>query len=531
MRIGEVYHIDMNTTDPTGKIILVGMAEDGPVNRPFVLGENVAPQEMLGNTSLARSLQMLEGAGVNREDILLYRLNGKHGDVTIYAENAAGQEGEPIFRFRTIGASDMDQNGSIVVFPEAVSVQWVERDQGQRTRTYRFSEYANTASLADHINQEAMLGLVPVMVKELAHVDMTTAFAFDREYLFHNAHSEAGYCLRDDVDIETYKLLYWEKFDQGVLGGGEPGEFYSLLRQTPCEAIVLLDMYFDWFPELRTIWAKLAKEKTAEQYTPCVGMMNASPVPHAVPVPSTWVLQEDGSYINEDQEIVLYDAEETFTLYVDKLKQQAADSALERATEGYMAYLHLLVGETFRYETTMPAMLNYAAAYVLNPMEKGLTNKTLPGFYRLEREITKSVVAELSASGYVCIIPSVRRDFVALKSQGFLNLSSFSSLQKPHLLRLTGHLFKQIVAVIDQSIGEPEIRFDSTNIERELDEILSGAVKERKLQDYSLTVVDLEESPIEVRISLVFFGELEKISTTHRINYVNQEVDSWISLD
>lgn len=531
MRIGELYHIDTSATDPLGKVVLVGMSEDGPVNRPFILGDKVSPQEMLGNTSLARGVMLLEEAGMTRENIILYRLNGKHGDVIIHAEDSAGVEGIPVFRFRTIGASDTDQNGSIVVFPEAISIQWMERDQGERTRTYRFEDYIGTSELVDHVNQEAMMGIVPVMAQELAQVDLKTAFAFDREYLMHNAHSEMAYALREDVDINAYKPLFWEKFSQGVIGGNEPGGFYTLLRQTPCEAMVLLDMFFDWFPEVKTVMAMLAKEKTAEQYTPCVAMMNASPVPASVPVPETWVPQEDGSFINEDQEIVLYNPETDFENYVNVLQMQAEDSETERVTEGYLAYLHLIIGETFRYEAKLPASLSYAAAYALSPIERSLTNKTLPAFYRLEREITKSVVAELSASGYVCIIPSVRRDFVAFKSQGFLALPSFTTLQKPHLLRLTGHLLQQVATVIDQFIGEPETRFDSTEVERDLDEILATALKERKLQDYTLTVVDLEENPIEVRISLVFFGELEKISTTHRINYVNQEVDSWINLD
>lgn len=531
MRIGEMYHIDTTLTDPLGKIVLVGMAEDGPVNRPFVLGGKVSPQEMLGSTSLARGVLTLEEAGVPRENIILYRLNGKHGDVTIHAEDSAGVEGIPVFRFRTIGASDMDQDASIVVFPEAISVQWMERDQGQRTRTYRFEDYIGTSDLIDHVNQEAMLGIVPVMAQELAQVDLKTAFAFDREYLMHNAHSESAYCLREDVDVDAYKPLYWEKFSQGVIGSATPGEFFTLLRQTPCEAMVVLDMYFDWFPEIKTVMGMLASEKTAEQYTPCVAMMNASPVPESVPVPETWVPQEDGSFINEDQEIVLYNPETDFEAYVSSLLAQSKASDVERMTEGYFAYLHLIIGETSRYETTIPASLSYAAAYALSPMEKSLTNKTLPAFYRLKREITKSVVAELSSSGYVCIIPSVRRDFVAFKSQGFLALPSFTTLQKPHLLRLTGHLLQQVANVIDQFIGEPETRFDSTQVERDLDDILATALKERKLQNYTLTVVDLEEQPIEVRISLVFFGELEKISTTHRINYINQEVDSWINLD
>ena len=69
MRLEAISYLNPNIKTATGRIILVGMLEDGPVQKPFTTTR--ARIDLFGKNEMVASYKMLVAAGVSEKNIVL----------------------------------------------------------------------------------------------------------------------------------------------------------------------------------------------------------------------------------------------------------------------------------------------------------------------------------------------------------------------------------------------------------------------------------------------------------------------------
>src|SRR5699024_242911 len=156
--------------NPFGRVILIGMLENGPVGQPFTLSEENDPIDYLGNTPATLAAQGLLNAGITSENIIYYRLNGTSARYN-YMLNE-----EKLFDIVGISGHSRQNNVQVTFSPEGVTLRsnYLESDmlstEENYLRTYRFDDYPYLSSLANAINQDAVLGLIDVIAREYKDV-------------------------------------------------------------------------------------------------------------------------------------------------------------------------------------------------------------------------------------------------------------------------------------------------------------------------------------------------------------------------
>ena len=231
-------------------------------------------------------------------------------------------------------------------------------------------------------------------------------------------------------------------------------------------------------------------------------------------------------------------AEQTILDFEPKAEQEAFIEKLrtlfneEDRNWSHMQYVQIVVGETGQEDTNVFGSVPYAALYALSDFRDSLGNQTLPGVNLLRKPLSKSVVATLQANGYICIVPSVRKNYVVAYPQNLADkaetpLHTFSNQ------RLLHEIGKTVGNRLDGYVGKPTTVFATSILVKELEIYFQNFVSKGILSGFELSFPESEQG-IDSRyldITLRVYDEIKQVGASFRIEENEWEADVWSLID
>lgn len=501
--------------DPKGKVLLVGTAYDGIPRQGFRIKEGHAPEDILGECELAEAYTTCLRGGLTANDVFVYRLNGVRGEMTLI-DTVMNRE---ILRIFSIGAGDSDEDIEVLVTQQGLFIQHPTEDDIV-SKSFLFEEYLTTKELADAIKRAADFGMIEVDVQLLHNQILSTCRFQEQSHPFHQADKEDFVVRTEETDEVAFSQWYEDMMRQEMLNeAGEVGEVYSV----PAEAIVLVSIHPEERPAILDILGEFCALKTQENELFTLGVVNTAEVPGMQEMEETDI-DEEGNPIDDEGLPFTFDPYEERYAFFDTL-----DVLAQREKNDNYKYLHVLVGTHEGDTGNIGVHSAYATMYVQNDWHKSATNKELVGIGNLFYDLKKKELVRLESSGYICIVPSVRRRAVAKKSQHFYTYESPRYEVQPHLLRLSHEISRIVVGQMERFIGEPNT-VDIKVSEANLNQILADYVKADIIRDFDLSIERTDIDKVEVKLNLSVFGSVEKVLLQHEVKYQQQEVFRWMDV-
>ncbi len=533
----DVTYYNPVDTEPEGKIVLVGMTADGPPHTGFTLPATTDVAALLGENELTRSYRVLEQAGIAREKILIYRLNGKRGFLTL------AKDGVPYLRFHSLGAGKEDKNIQIKVQATGLVLQsnYAASDAKGFSRTYAYADYPYLSDLADAINQDALLGGIALGATELLEGAATVDYFLTEQgdYVLEGSDSEVGLCVGTDTEWTSYAGNYWIKFWNYVLGPGYDGYAQTPLTTLPCELLLFTDICLDKLPQLATFCARLAEQRTSEQQLVCTALLHPSTVPvdNTLPGDARNVVGDTYTDAVTGERVTLDPAADR-TAYLSVLNGLFTEADRDNPA---MRHLQVVVGDNRSYNlqtdangekqyTVTPGSVYYAARYLLENFHSPLSNKELPGFEQLHVQLPKTCIAELQSNGYICIVSSVRRNFVTLFAQN-LAAKTGTILENFANQRFVGVVSRDIQNLLEENIGQSKTAYYLKDVSSLLTEYLNQYVTSGILSGFKIlsrSSLNMFEEQVELELSL--YNEVKQVKACFRVDKAEQEVAVWNQL-
>lgn len=535
MKLTDIIYDNQMTSIPKQNICLIGMASDGPVCKPFFLNKDTDVFSLLGENQMAYSYDAIEKAGIAREKISIYRLNGEHGSIELSKDN------EVFIRMITVGASDEDRTIAIQTGFKSITIKKTIYEEYElttengpivdskikniETRTFSFDIYPTLDLLTDAINRDATLGIVEVLSNNLKNGYCTDYFVEQKEYLFLNSHSQENYVLEEGTLFETHKTNYWEKLFSGIIGD-DSMSFQPALQLINSEIMVFTDVYYDSFPEAGSIIARFAQAKSEECGREVFSLMNTSPVPGLKNPPEWYFKTGPNTWMSEDGEVTI-DPYEDVNSYLDKLTLLGLSS--ER-NASHMNHLQVTVGDSFYQNTKIPISPYYAATFISTPFYQPVSNKQMTNPYYGE-EISKSSIAILQSSGYICCVPSIRRNCVPFGAQSFSRKEG-TVLSFLHNQRIVSIIVNDLKEIFDSFIGykKKEV-YNPAILSNQITSYLSQFTNQQLIQTFSLNFPEIQDidDPEELNLSvnLSLYNETHNIQAGFSIEDRKGAVNVW----
>ena len=496
MRYSSIHKV-REDVNPRGSVAIIGAMLDGPVGVPFYIRHGIEPLELLGECPAARQATSVMEAGVPQERILFFRLNGTGHEIRV-KDRTSGQDA---LLFRTIGCGENDQDleiqfqeGGMVLTDGAVTV-----------KTYVFTDFMSSRELGTRINRDADSGLLDIEVVVLKEGLLSEMDFGIGSYGFYETDVDARMVYGEDQERSEYIVRYMELLEKHV-GVEREGRLIDI----PAEAFVFADIHGEESSLLDDVM--LARE----QHYATVAFYGMKALPQKT-VYEEFGVDENGNHIDGDGNIIPIEPwkardDERTRLVTSPKASHAAMAVFGRAE-------HL--GENISLEGAM------AARYVLGKTEEDLMNKQISGFDALIYDLRKEELAELDGSGYICIVPSVRRVAVPLRSQFFRTYESTDIHRSPRLWRLGHAIGRWMAEQLESKVGEPT----SLNLDEKQSE-LEGGLEVLKSQgvidDYVLEVSRPTFEEILCRADIRLPGAIEFITVERSIEYSQQEVFRWM---
>ena len=510
--------------DAYGRVILVGMFLDGPIGRPFSLPSSSNPYTYLGDNHVTRKAVKLIDMGVPAERIIYYRLNGQNSRVSFFDDNYT------LFDIVGVTGSDKQNNITCTVSAEGLTLRSHYTEEqliGRETnyvRTYRFDEYPYLEHLASAINQDATLGLVDVIARDYAAILSKDAFTIGEYPLSEGNNGEAD-IQGDVVEIESY----FELFANQVLGSDYDGHSYKPIVEIPAEILLFPDITIESSPQIGSLAAGIAKQKTEDQQVFCSAIFNTQPVPES------GVLEDDDYMSSED---MYYSARlDDFLPYEPYVaQQQFAQNLLSLYTDDELSsslydHLMIVIGEdmsdgNYASDTYLASMLLRSSPY------DTLANKTIPNYY-LNNILEKSIVANLTTKGYICSVPSVRRGHVFPRIQNMRSENAESLLTQWANLRFLGQVKLGLTTILDKYIGSTFGFFTMSKVEREIEEFFMTLRQYNRLAHATLDSIDqdINNQSVNIQISIGFVQEIRQIQANLQVTNEGWDLDLWNLVD
>lgn len=519
--------------EPHGKVILVGMMEDGPTGAPFRLFGDKSPKRLLGDNEISRSYELLLEKGTPVENIVLFRLNGKPAELTLRTET------EEYIVFQSFVSHSEENNIQITISDEGLSLfsDYSQEviDRGKRKnfkRTYLFKDYLYMNELAEAVTKDAALGFHNIIAESKSLEQSSILSELSGTFVFSEGDEEDYMTIQDGVfpegDIEeehTYLYNYWQRYFTWLLGKDFDGESSTKLFDIDAEVIYFPDLPADEAEEIVLLSGRIAKQKTESQDVLCTALFRTTPIPKERVLEEGEFIDSDGLYLNistgEMEEWLPKKEQEAFLKKMNHLFTEEENSMEE------MKNIQIVIGEE---ETPENHIFPGAAHHLVHLISESLsptTNKELFGFWQINAPLDKNVIDKLSAKGYICIMESLRRNAVTSKVQSMYSEEKVSD--SFYFNKILSYITYDIRKMFDQFIGTNIKAQNLAEIEDQLTEYLQQYVDARLVQSFALGERAGEEteysSDIEIEISL--YGELATLKGSLQLNESGWEVDLW----
>lgn len=480
---------------PEHTVVLVGAALDGPAQTPFALASGADPHKVLGKSPLADAYVAARQAG--NDNIVAYRLNGVHATASLKSAN-----NEEVLVFTSVSASSFYNGIEAVVYPTHLFV----RNTDGRSRSYFFDKHPTARDLAYAINRDAYYGLLEFNARTVDEYRfLANLVELPSDVLFTGGSEEEHYLnYRDPMSLQardagTVVPLLKARLQTALFG--EDAEDIlerkpsSELGVLPYGAIVLCDLFHDDDAELTEMLGAFCRNKTQEMGFGSIGVIGVRPIYPEV--------------VDEGESVDFRETVHGRVLELAALSQSLPD------TEAYK-YVQVVVGHA-GYATSTESAVSVAYAYAAvqaNALPQVMmSNKALPGFGKLNYEITKEDIALLTANGYICTVPSVRRGFVPFYAISY-SKEKDSLLAKPHNLRISQHVSQLLVEHLDTLVGSNHNPLTLTDTIEAAQELLDELIADKVIRSYELRHALSERNTVlSVDVALMLFSEVRAVNS------------------
>lgn len=511
MRLTDIKFTKSYEEKGKGKIVLVGMATDGPVRKPFTFRESSNPTEILGSNQLSNAFNTLEETGIDRSNIIIYRLNGNHGS-TIFK----GIDDTDELEFLSTGTSNNIRethislsHGVLSVLMYETVIEQVGEDVVRRlklllTTQYRLSNYSNWDSLIDDINNDADLGIIECVVRHIGNNKKVELKEDLSVHYLEGLDEEEYLCLTENTKMDTHKLEYWKKVFIGIIGSTE-SPYETPLSGINSEMLLVTDIYFDDLPELGSVIGQMAINISEDNDVPCMVLMNTSPIPSKKEIPEWYYDLGNGKWGDGEQELII-DEFEDINRYIFNL-----DTMAEKidTTAPQLEHLQVIIGE----DGIGPIAPYYASTYLQTPLHLPVSNKELKntGF---GEELSKTTIANLQSTGYICIVPSIRKNYVPYYAQTF-HRKGRGAIDSINIKRVLSRIIYDLKTTLDEYIGKPQSTLTKTVIESIVGTYLEPFKDNNILKGYTLELGDYSHlsysGRLDIHLDLDFFTEINSV--------------------
>lgn len=467
-------------------LLLVGFALNGPARTPFTLKDETNPYEILGDCLLADAYVEARLQGV---EPLILRLNGNHATQTIKVNN------EPVFTLESVQGNQGANDVIIHVFPTHLSIKGITTD-----RTYLFSEYPTTDRLVDAINFDAIYGLGEVRGNAVQSLFPTKDLT-DTEYqLFLEGGREDSHLVVRNERLSEVVLDERMRLLEETLLESYGDDYASNAEFSPfnIDTVILTDFAHELYPKAIEVLGKFCASKTLEQPLFCSGLI--------------------GSY--------LLNGEDNVT--------ESVASLVEKGNKGhaheYYKHVEVVLGMQRPYENEdkkIPVVTGFGAMRYLLPTHFAATNKKIPTILNLFARIRKEDVALLTSNGYTCIVPSIRKGYVAYKSTSFIENQQLVS-SKPHYVRPMYDAISFLLNDLDLLIGSNISRLQMNKVTNLFNEKIRDLVEKKEVFKEITYEVNFK-SQDTIGVSLVFIphGEVSSVQSNVLYDTARKAVVTW----
>lgn len=501
-----------------GRVILTGLLSEGPVGQPFTLPASKSPI-VLGDTATTRTAAALLSQGIDASQIVYYRLNGTHARLNFKQEETL------VFDIVGVTANEKQNNVTCTVSPEGLTLkshyelEQLDAEEQNYVRTYRFDEYPYLEQLASAINQDAVFGIIDVMARNYTNAPSNTSFTPGIYRLDFGENGSVADPFQPVVPSDYFQL-----FGKHVLGVDYQGLSYQPLMTVPAELMLYPDVNIDEMPEIGTLAAGIAKQKTDEQ-----GLL-ASALFQTTRVPTDGLLTDEDEMVTDDT-YYSKELDATFDYEPYRLQHEFSERLMSLYTDDELSqslYDHLMVviGDMnfSRYHSAVPAL---AGLILTSSPSDSLTNQALSMF--LGQPLERSIVAKLTRKGYICTVPSVRRGVVPSLVQNMRSETDQTLLTQWSNLRLVSDIRLRLGDLMDKYIGRPFGVFTLSKLEQELNDYLAEVSSYSRVRQVQLGDItqDHRKGSISLSISLSLASEVRTIQSTMELTNEGWEIDLW----
>ncbi|MEC4620916.1 hypothetical protein VST04_22750 [Bacillus paranthracis] len=474
-------HMEKNTRF----LVLAGFSFNGPVGTPFIIRENTDPSYILGDCRLTENVRMARKYGITP---LILRLNGTHGECVVNHDEL----NTPALRFKTLEATDESNNISIHLFPTHMVVKGVNNSY-----SYLFADYKGLDELAFAIKQDLYFKAGEVDVEVVNQVPVAGLCLAERHVRFTGADDGFHYVSNHDDSDSDDKLQMQLQLLRDSLIDEDGSELYFTgeLSSFQIDTLLFTDIpYEKASAELTSIFGEFAKTKTSEQSIFCSAVLCSD-------------------LFSESRYGVT--GEDTYEPQIQTLLEKAS---INKEESRHLEHVEVVVGvqdsENPKY-LSMPAAATYACMrYKLPNFHNSATNKQLLYINTLQsRELKKVEVAKLTSSGYICIVPSIKKGFVPFSSKNLYPQNTLYS--KPHYLRSISYDVNRIAGFFNQYIGEPFSFVLLQSIITQVDAFIDNLSEDHPIyRNIKMEVLDYDQVNLTLSISFELYGEIESVKTS-----------------
>lgn len=495
MRQSDFTIVNQIYTGQENTLVLVGTALDGPSNIPFVLGPDADHYQLLGTSPLADAANAAKRAGATK--VVLYRLNGEHATASI--KNSLGVE---IIRLRSVCASEKYNDIRIIIYSDYLYVIGTD----SIPRSYFFDRYKTANELAYAINRDAFYGLLEFNADSLDDTYLLANMVSTAvETVFSGGLSESNLVTVRNPSASTFTSNDYifpalkTRLEKAFFGGDaldiQERQPNSNLGMLHCGVIAVCDMYHDDNPEFTEILASFCLNKQKETGSGCIGVIGTKP-------------------IYPDDVYNLLDVEG----YVSNLV------SISEATVDMEAYqcVQVVPGQVSYPESDeeiVSLAYGYAATQAKFPYYTMMSNKPIHGLGKLNIEFSKEDIALLTANGYTCIVPSIRKGNVPYYSASY-SKDKESIMSRPHNLRIAQYVSYMLTEELDSLIGYSHTALSIKDAIEKAQEILNSLVKNKIVKNYTMSYELLNRNTqLNIEVSLTTFSEIKAINSIATISF------------